>query len=263
MANYTDGLRLFKYDINEDADRPYDLNLCLNDNWEKLDEAYRELRTDVDNKQDSLVSGRNIKTINGQTIVGNGNLTIETSSISHILNVLYPVGAIYISTAATCPMQNLGIGSWRLIEEGCVLQNRSGNRVTGQVIEAGLPNIKGLMPASENLFKPFKAEKGSTYTTNIDNIKLEDKSLFKVKDIKGNYVSPSTYYGGKLSNGASNPSGCFTKIASNVVSGSSANDKFDNDLWSFEAHFSSSVYRDDVTTVQPKALTVNIWIRIN
>ena len=38
------------------------------------------LNTEIDNKQDTLVSGTNIKTINGETILGEGDITIQSGS---------------------------------------------------------------------------------------------------------------------------------------------------------------------------------------
>ena len=51
------------------------------------------------------------------------------------------------------------------------------------------------------------------------------------------------------------PSGAFYNDVSNVVSGWSANDLFDNNRWSFSASRSSSIYGRS-TTVQPPALTM-------
>ena len=42
-----------------------------------LKSSISSLQTEVSKKQDKLVSGSNIKTINGQSILGNGNITIE------------------------------------------------------------------------------------------------------------------------------------------------------------------------------------------
>lgn len=43
---------------------------------EKIDEQLGK----VDDKQDALVSGKNIKTINGESIVGGGDITVATMS---------------------------------------------------------------------------------------------------------------------------------------------------------------------------------------
>lgn len=54
-------------------------------------------------KQDTLVSGQNIKTINGQDILGEGDITIESSGGGSgvSIDMIYPVGSIYISASAT------------------------------------------------------------------------------------------------------------------------------------------------------------------
>lgn len=49
------------------------ISAALND----LNDRVAELSADTSNKQDTLISGTNIKTINNQSILGNGNITIE------------------------------------------------------------------------------------------------------------------------------------------------------------------------------------------
>ena len=68
--------------------------------------------TDLATKQDTLVSGTNIKTINGDSILGSGNLDI--------LNMVYPVGSIYMSVNSTSPATLFG-GTWVAIAEGRTL----------------------------------------------------------------------------------------------------------------------------------------------
>lgn len=63
-------------------------------------------------KQDSLVSGTNIKTINGNSILGSGNLDI--------LNMVYPVGSIYMSVNSTSPATLFG-GTWEQIKDRFLL----------------------------------------------------------------------------------------------------------------------------------------------
>lgn len=63
-------------------------------------------------KQDTLVSGTNIKTINNQSILGSGDLDI--------LNMVYPVGSIYMSVNSTSPATLFG-GTWVAIAEGRTL----------------------------------------------------------------------------------------------------------------------------------------------
>ena len=60
------------------------------------------------------------------------------------LGDIYPVGAIYITTAATCPLASLISGStWTLVSSGMVLQGADANHAAGTTISAGLPNITG------------------------------------------------------------------------------------------------------------------------
>ena len=52
------------------------------------------VETAIESKQDTLISGENIKTINGQTLLGSGNITIEAGgeegiSILPMINVTY------------------------------------------------------------------------------------------------------------------------------------------------------------------------------
>ena len=68
--------------------------------------------TDLATKQDTLVSGTNIKTINNQSILGSGNLDI--------LNMVYPVGSIYMSANSTSPATLFG-GTWQQIEDTFLL----------------------------------------------------------------------------------------------------------------------------------------------
>ena len=74
MSTTTSNLKLFKY-TNEDSAEIFNFDKALNDNWDKLDTA-------INNKQATLVSGTNIKTINGNSILGSGNIDINGSYIA-------------------------------------------------------------------------------------------------------------------------------------------------------------------------------------
>lgn len=74
MGSYTEKLKLFKYDPSTDGNVPFSIQQALNDNWDKIDAL-------KSGKQDTLVSGTNIKTINNQSILGGGNIAISSPSI--------------------------------------------------------------------------------------------------------------------------------------------------------------------------------------
>ncbi len=59
------------------------------------------------------------------------------------LNLIYPVGSIYISTTTTCPIANYGVGTWELVGKDRVLQGAGTRGNVNATINAGLPNITG------------------------------------------------------------------------------------------------------------------------
>lgn len=62
-------------------------------------------------KQNKLVSGSNIKTINSESILGAGDITLPT------LEDVYPVGSIYFNRSAnTNPALLFGFGTWQALE---------------------------------------------------------------------------------------------------------------------------------------------------
>ena len=71
------------------------------------------------------------------------NVEDTTSPIVDILNTLYPIGAIYIGTMATCPLSVLGVGTWQLVAQDRVLQGAGTRGTVGTTINESLPNIKG------------------------------------------------------------------------------------------------------------------------
>lgn len=63
-----------------------------------------------------------------------------------IINMVYPVGSIYLSLSNSDPSIIFG-GTWEKIEEGYMLMSSGENFETGDYIEAGLPNITGTLGA--------------------------------------------------------------------------------------------------------------------
>ena len=73
MANTTN------YNFEKPAQTDYYDVEVQNNNWDKLD---TELKKTNDNKQDTLVSGVSIKTINGESLLGSGNIFIKGGTSS-------------------------------------------------------------------------------------------------------------------------------------------------------------------------------------
>lgn len=76
-------------------------------------------------KQNALVSGQNIKTINGQNILGEGNITIGSSGgggSGVSIDMIYPVGSIYISASNTVDPNVIFTGTqWERFGKGRTL----------------------------------------------------------------------------------------------------------------------------------------------
>ena len=153
------------------------------------------------------------------------NVEDTTSPVISVLDSLYPVGAIYIGTMASCPLQTLGIGTWQLVAQDRVLQGAGNRGSVGTTINESLPNIEGSF-GSATLTK-----KASTTTYNISEL---------------------------------NVSGAFSGISSSNNSQTSSTTGtawFMNGSLRFRASDSSSTYQDD-SPVQQNGYLVNIWERV-
>ena len=79
--------------------------------------------SEVDNllnsKQNTLVSGTNIKTINNQSLLGQGNISIQGGG-SDVVDLVYPIGSIYMSVNSTSPSTLFG-GTWEKIKDTFLL----------------------------------------------------------------------------------------------------------------------------------------------
>ena len=70
------------------------------------------------------------------------NITDDANPTLSILEMLYPVGSIYIGTMSVCPLQTLGIGTWQLVATDRVLQGAGTRGNVGDTINESLPNHK-------------------------------------------------------------------------------------------------------------------------
>ena len=102
---------------------------------------------------------RNKNKVTGQTVEMNlyqtnaGKSVLDLSEINTILapqllDVIYPVGSIYITTNDTCPIEGLGVGVWELVAKDRVLQGAGTRGVVGATIDESLPNITGKLRSS-------------------------------------------------------------------------------------------------------------------
>ena len=68
--------------------------------------------------QEKLVSGTNLKTINNQSLLGSGNISVSGGGLS--IDDVYPVGSIYMSVNSTSPQTLFG-GTWEQIKDKFLL----------------------------------------------------------------------------------------------------------------------------------------------
>ena len=84
---------------------------------EDLDGKIGALNNKINNKQDKLVSGENIKTINGQDILGSGNVYLEVDPTQPIKNFTYDTGITLEQKMNTKADNTMCIG-YTIVEDG-------------------------------------------------------------------------------------------------------------------------------------------------
>ena len=87
------------------------------------------------------------------------NITDDQDITLTLLQTIYPVGSVYLSTNSTCPLASL-FGTWTLVSSGKALWTGTGSN-GGSTISAGLPNIMGTIGDNASL------EKGPVNTSNF------------------------------------------------------------------------------------------------
>jgi hypothetical protein len=94
----------------------------------------------------STATGKTVNVDLYQTTAGKSVLDLskpDTILAPQLLNVIYPVGSIYITTNSTCPIADLGVGTWELVAEDRVLQGAGTRGAVGTELAESLPNITG------------------------------------------------------------------------------------------------------------------------
>ena len=152
----------------------------------------------------TVTSVNNVSPVNG-----NVSLTIPTVdqsfdgtsvnaesgvSILGLLQTIYPVGSIYLSTNATCPLASL-FGTWSLVSSGKALWTGTGSN-GGYTLSAGLPNITGGVNnvafdsyATSNVYGAFNS------ITDVNNATSGSSSSERHCNITFNASNSSSIYG--------------------------------------------------------------------
>lgn len=75
------------------------------------------------------------------TALNGDYLTVPVNQFD--IDLVYPVGSIYISTSSESPATLFGKGTWEIVGNGRVLWGVGATDTAGNNLEAQLPNIKG------------------------------------------------------------------------------------------------------------------------
>lgn len=88
-----------------------------------------------------------------------------------LLDVLYPVGSIYITTNSSCPLSTLIAGStWTLVGQDRVLQGAGTRGVVGTTLNESLPNITATTPS-------YYAVNNDTTSTGAFSVTIQSTDL--------------------------------------------------------------------------------------
>lgn len=67
----------------------------------------------------------------------------STTTITNIIQTIYPIGSIYISTNDTNPSEIFGVGTWIKVSSGKCLWGSDDDHTAGSTIDEGLPAVSG------------------------------------------------------------------------------------------------------------------------
>ena len=71
------------------------------------------------------------------------NITDDTDVTLPLLELLFPIGAVYFGTMSVCPLQTLGVGTWQALPQDKVIQIAGTRGDVNTTVNERLPNITG------------------------------------------------------------------------------------------------------------------------
>lgn len=80
------------------------------------------------------------------------NITDDSDVTFALLELLFPVGAVYFGTMSTCPLQTLGVGTWQALPQDKVIQIAGTRGGVGDTLNESLPNITGSLTNTAQMF---------------------------------------------------------------------------------------------------------------
>lgn len=178
-------------------------------------------------------NGKIMQAVEVSTPDGTKYENMPSLAISDILEVIYPVGSVYINTTDINPMAILGFGTWERICSNATIWGASADGEVGTVKAAGLPKV------------------GAKITYRSPNRTKDDSSVSSIGCLIADTGTTVT------DNSAEGSWSRFDKngIGAVAITESSGGRNFNAVVNGDPAYYGKS------DTVQPPALVVNIWKR--
>ena len=165
---------------------------------------------------------------NSQTISQGDIKDVRPTGFLSIIDMIYPVGSIYISLDKDFDPNNAWQGTtWELLKEGLFIEATQNNEKVGMEIQAGIPNIKG-----DTVTSCWGNTNGCNYRPN---------GAFRIKDDKDYYDLPHPISWAFLDGGNN-----YTILVKGGY---------------MDASLYNSIYKDDCNTVQPNSIKAKVWKR--
>lgn len=133
--------------------------------------------------------------INYQLLDGNTGY-IPNERLLGLLQTIYPVGCVYLTTNSTCPLSAL-FGTWSLVSSGRALWTGTGSN-GNTTIAAGLPDITGnagLLPYRTSTIDFTNAFEDTTHSTSSGGWTMNGGSTFKGATLIFNASDSNSIYG--------------------------------------------------------------------
>lgn len=127
--------------------------------------SQKAVKTYADTKQAALVSGTNIKSVNGNSLLGNGNLSLSIPRVSTVTDIAYALQAadndgntyLRVDTASSATItipstQTTPITIRRATSQSVTLQGGSGVTLNGSLTFDVVGSTKSIIPIGTNQF---------------------------------------------------------------------------------------------------------------
>lgn len=104
------------------------------------------------------------------------NIVDDTDTTLTLLELLFPVGAVYFGTMSVCPLQTLGVGTWQALPQDKVIQIAGTRGSVGDTLNESLPNITGQSQTLKGVDYSAAGWSGALYGTSVATLAYSTSS---------------------------------------------------------------------------------------